>query len=150
MFKELFGAATGFGILVFAVVAPAGVLKAQESFAVREGVPVQAEAASGEGVAVKAPSEEVVPAEAAPEELTDEEIQQLLSKESLDRFGQWRRRRGHKNKKKQCSDFNGVDGPTKPSYVYCDPAEVPAKQVELYRENQRQQGLFINEPQIKF
>ncbi len=150
MFKELFGAATGFGILVFAMVAPAGVLKAQYGVAVREGVPVQAEAAPGEGVAVKAPSEEVVPAEADPEELTDEEIRQLLTAESLDRFRQWRRRRGQKNIKKQCGDFNGVDGPTKPSYVYCGPADVPAEQVELYRENQRQQRLFINEPQIKF
>jgi hypothetical protein len=151
MIKELFGAATGFGILVFAVVSPAGVLKAQEGVAVREGVPVQAEAAPGEGVAVKAPSEEVAPVEADPGELTDEEIRQLLTEESLERFGHWRKRRGHITKRKQCSDFNGVDGPTKPDYVYCDPADVPAEQVELYRENQRQQGLnFINEPQIKF
>ena len=150
MFKELFGAATGFGILVFAVVAPAGVLKAQEGVAVREGVPVQAEAAPGEGVAVKAPSEEVVPAEADPEELTDEEIRQLLTAESIDRFTYWQRRRGHRNyrKSKECNDYKD-QGPTKP--VFCEPADVPAEQVELYRESQRQQrSTFVNEPQIKF
>jgi len=150
MFKALFDSAAAFVILVFAMVAPAGLLEAQQGVAAQEGVPVQAEAGSGEGVAVKAAPEEVVPAEAGPEQLTDEEIRQLLAQESNERFRQWRRRRGI-NPKKQCSDLNGVDGPTKPSYVYCDPADIPAEQVELYRENQRQQdSTFVNEPQIKF
>ncbi len=153
MFKELFGAATGFGILVFAMVAPAGVLKAQEGVAVREGVPVQAEAAPGEGVAVKAPSEEVVPAEADPEELSDEEIRQLLAKESTDRFTRWKRRGSRqlrqRRKSRECSDYKGIQGPTKP--VFCEPADVPAEQVELYRESQRQQNsTFLTEPMPKF
>ena len=150
MFKELFGAATGFGILVFAMVAPAGVLKAQYGVAVREGVPVQAEAAPGEGVAVKAPSEEVVPAEADPEELTDEEIRQLLVKESTDLFTHWKLR-GNRDyrRKKECSDYKGIQGPTKP--VFCEPADVPAEQVDLYRESQRQQGsTFLTETMPKF
>ncbi len=162
MFKALFGSAFVFVILVFAVVAPVGVLRAQEAVAVREGVsvqdgvpvqegvPVQAEAAPGEGVSVKSAPVEVVPAEADPEELTDEEIRQLLAKESIERFANWKRRRGYRGSR-ECSDYNGVQGPTKPEYVFCDPADIPAKKIELYRETQRQQrSTFVNEPQIKF
>ena len=74
MFKAFFGSAAVFAILVFAMVAPAGVLKAQEAVAVREGEPVlegvpeQAEAVPGEGVAVKAAPEEVVPADVPAEQ----------------------------------------------------------------------------------
>ena len=150
MFKALFGSAAAFVILVFAVVAPAGVLEAQEPVAVREGVPVQPAAASGEGVAVKAAREEVVPAEAGPKELTDEEIRQILAKESKDRFTSWKKRRRYVTSKK-CSDDNAVDGPTKPEGVYCEAADIPDQQVDLYRQSQRHQGsTFVNEPQIKF
>ena len=123
MFKALFGSAAVFVILVFAVVAPAGVLKAQDI--------LQTPASNDD-------------------ELSDEDIRQLLAKESIDRFTHWKRRRGHKNPR-ECSDFNGVQGPTKPKWVICEPADVPAEQVELYRESQRQQrSTFLTEPQPKF
>ncbi len=124
MFKALFGSAAVFVILVFAVVAPVDVLKAQD----------------------------VLPTPVAADELSDEEIRQLLAEESIDRFTRWKRNRGGRRfhrKSKECSDYKGIQGPTKP--VFCEPADVPAEQVELYRESQRQQGsTFLTEPQIKF
>ena len=106
--SAIFGSVAVFVILVFAVVAPVDVLKAQDALQ----TPVAAD------------------------ELSDEEIRQLLAKESIDRFAHWKRRRGYLNSK-ECSDYNGIQGPTKPKFVFCEPAEVPAEQVELYRESQR-------------
>ncbi len=124
MFKALLGSAAVFVILVFAVVAPVDVLKAQD----------------------------VLQTPVAADELSDEEIRQLLAEESIDRFTRWKRNRGGRRfhrKSKECSDYKGIQGPTKP--VFCEPADVPAEQVELYRESQRQQGsTFVTEPQIKF
>ncbi len=123
MFKALFGSAAVFVILVFAMVAPAGVLKAQDI--------LQTPASNDD-------------------ELSDEDIRQLLAKDSIDRFTHWKRRRGYLNSK-ECSDYDGVQGPTKPKYVFCEPADVPAERVEEYRESQRQQrSTFVTEPQIKF
>ncbi len=122
MFKALFGSAAVFVILVFAVIAPAGVLKAQD----------------------------VLQPPVAADELSDEEIRQLLAKESIDFFTHWKRRRGYLNSK-ECSDYDGIQGPTKPKHVLCEPADVPAEQVELYRGSQRQQGSsFVTEPRIEF
>ncbi len=122
MFKALFGSAAVFVILVFAVIAPAGVLKAQD----------------------------VLQTPVAADELSDEEIRQLLAKESIDFFTHWKRRRGYFNSR-ECSDYDGIQGPTKPKHVFCEPADVPAEQVELYRESQRQQNsTFLNQPQPKF
>ena len=133
MFKAFFGSAAVFAILVFAMVAPAGVLKAQE---VGQS-PVAADPAAAELAAND-------------DELTDEEIRQLLAKESIDRWTDWKQNRGFNNKK-ECSDYNDGQGPTKPSQVFCAADNVPAEQIELYRESQRQQGsTFVNEPQIKF
>ena len=124
MFKALFGSAAVFVILVFAVVAPVDVLKAQD----------------------------VLQTLVAADELSDEEIRQLLAEESIDRFTRWKRNRGGRRfhrKSKECSDYKGIQGPTKP--VFCEPADVPAEQVELYRESQRQQGAtFLTEPMPKF
>ena len=124
MFKALFGSAAVFVILVVAVVAPVDVLKAQE----------------------------VLQTPVAADELSDKEIRQLLAEESIDRFTRWKRNRGGRRfhrKSKECSDYKGIQGPTKP--VFCEPADVPAEQVELYRESQRQQGsTFLTEPMPKF
>jgi len=124
MFKALFGSAAVFVILVVAVVAPVDVLKAQE----------------------------VLPTPVAADELSDEEIRQLLAEESIDRFTRWKRNRGGRRfhrKSKECSDYKGIQGPTKP--VFCEPADVPAEQVDLYRESQRQQGsTFLTETMPKF
>ncbi|MDH3738604.1 MAG: hypothetical protein OER92_05370 [Alphaproteobacteria bacterium] len=138
MFKALIGSVAVFVILVFAVVAPSGVLKAQEAgqTPVAEPAPVAVEPA----------------AEPAPEgaELTDEEIRQILTEDSLKRFKSWRMRRGFRNST-ECSDYDGVKRPTRPDYVFCDPADVPAEQIELYRETKRQENTtFVNEPAIKF
>ena len=133
MFKALFGSAAVFVILVFALVAPTGVLKAQEV----EQTPIAADPAAAELAAND-------------DELGDEDIRQLLAKESIDRWTDWKRNRGFNNKK-ECSDYNDGQGPTKPQRVFCNPDNVPAEQIELYRESQRQQGsTFVNEPQIKF
>ena len=100
MFKALFGSAAVFVILVFAVVAPVDVLKAQD----------------------------VLQTPVAADELSDEETRQLLAKEC-----------------------NYSRGPIKPNFVFCEPADVSAEQVELYRESQRQQGsTFLTEPMPKF
>ena len=122
MFKALLGSAAVFVILVFAVVAPVDVLMAQG----------------------------VLQTPVAADELSDEEIRQLLAEESIDRFTRWKRGRARKRReKKGCSHYKGIQGPTKP--VFCEPADVPAEQVELYREGQRQQNsTFLNEPQPKF
>ncbi len=125
MFKALFGSAAVFVILVFAVVAPVDVLKAQD----------------------------VLQTPVAADELSDEEIRQLLAEESTDRFTRWKRRGSRqlrqRRKSRECSDYKGIQGPSKP--VFCEPADVPAEQVELYRESQRQQNsTFLNEPQPKF
>ena len=93
MFKALFGSAAVFVILVFAVVAPVDVLKAQE----------------------------VLQTPVAADELSDEEIRQLLAEESIDRFTRWKRNRGGRRfhrKSKECSDYKGIQGPTKP--VFCE------------------------------
>jgi hypothetical protein len=106
----------------FAVVAPVDVLKAQD----------------------------VLQTPVAADELSDEEIRQLLAEESIDRFTRWKRRgRRFYRKSIECSDYKGIQGPTKP--VFCEPADVPAEQVELHRESQRQQGsTFLTEPMPKF
>lgn len=133
MFKALFGSAAVFVILVFAVVAPAGLLKAQEV----GQTPVAADLAAAELASND-------------DELSDEEIRQLLSKESIDRWTDRKKSRGIRSKK-ECSDYNDGQGPLKPRRVFCKPADVPAEQIELYRESQRQQkSTFVNEPQIKF
>jgi hypothetical protein len=117
---------------------------------VREGVPEQARAAPGEGVAVQAAREEVVPAEPDPEELTDEEIRQLLSEQTVDRWTRWKRKKGLKTKR-ACSSYNDGQGPAKPQQVFCSPDDVPAEQIELYRENQRKQrSTFLTEPTPEF
>lgn len=162
MFRGLFGSATVFVIFAYSLAALASIATAQEGVAVeegvpvsegvavQEGVPVQAEDAPGEGVAVQDAPEDVVPAEADPEELTDDEIRRLLTEESLERFGQWKRRLGHRGSR-ECSEYDGVQGPERPEGVYCNPADVPAEQIELYRERQRQErSTFISEPQINF
>ena len=101
MFKALFGSAAVFVILVFAVVAPVDVLKAQD----------------------------VLQTPVAADELSVEEIRQLLAKEC---------------------NYNVIRGRTS-KLVFCEPADVPAEQVELYRESQRQQGsTFLTEPMPKF
>lgn len=133
MIKALFGPAAIFVILVFAVVTSAGVLKAQE-------------------VAQTPTAAEPVTAEPTPkgDELSDEEIRQILVEESNERFTQWRKRRGFRVSK-ECSDYNGVKRPTRPEGVYCDTAEIPAERIELYREDQRRQNAtFLTEPRIKF
>ena len=85
-----------------------------------------------------------------PDGLSDDEVRQLLSEQSLERFGQWKRRRGHRGPK-ACSAYDGIQGPTKPEGVFCSPDDVTDEQVDLYRETQRQQNTgFINEPAVKF
>jgi hypothetical protein len=142
MLKTLYGSAAVFVILIFALVAPAGVVTAQQGEPVPDAVESQ-------------PTEVVAPEAAAPEPaaddgLSEDDIRQILINDSNARFTSWKRRRGYINAK-ECGDYNGVDGPTKPSDVYCDPADIPAEQIELYRETQRQQNsTFLNEPAVKF
>lgn len=136
MFKALFGPTAAFVILVMAVVAPYGVLQAQ-------GVAQPAVTAEPDQPVPAAPA-------AADDELSDDEIRQLLTEESKERFASWKKRRRYVTER-DCSDYNGVDGPNKPNDVYCDPADIPAETIELYRQNIRQQGsTFVSEPQIKF
>ena len=143
MLKTLFGSAAVFVILILALVVPAGVVNAQQ------GEPVPAAAESQ-------PAEVAAPEPAAPDPaandggLSDDDIREILVNDSNDRFTSWKKRRGYINAK-ECGDYNGVDGPTKPSDVYCDPADIPAEQIELYRQTQRQQNsTFVNEPAVKF
>ena len=148
MFKALLGSTAVFVILGFAVIAPAGLVQAQQA----GQAPAAAEPAPAQPAATEPAAG--APAAAAPGsndgELSDDEIRQILAKESTERFEQWKRRRGHLNAK-DCSDYNGVDGPAKPADVFCDPAEVPVEQIDLYRQSQAQQGTsFVNEPRIKF
>lgn len=128
MFKTLLGSAAVSAILILAMAAPAAIVKAQQA----EQPPAAADP------------------EANGEELSDEEIRQLIADESLERFGHWKRRRGFHGPR-ECSDYDGVDGPTRPDDVYCSPEDVPNEQVDLYRERkQQEESTFINEPQIKF
>ncbi|MFT5182141.1 MAG: hypothetical protein ACI8S3_002029 [Alphaproteobacteria bacterium] len=128
MIKALFSPAAIFVILVFAVATSAGVLQAQEV----PQTPTATDPASNG------------------DELSDEEIIDILVKESNEHFTQWRKKRGFRVSK-ECSDYNGVKRPTRPEGVYCEAAEIPAERIELYRENQRhQRSTFVNEPQIKF
>lgn len=138
MIKALFGPATAFVILFIAVVASNGVLMAQEA----GQTPTAADPAAAD------------PANADPayngDELSDEEIREILVKESDERFTHWRNRRGFRVSK-ECSDYDGVKRPTRPEGVYCEAAEIPAERIELYRETLRKQNAtFITEPQVKF
>jgi hypothetical protein len=137
MFKTLFGSAAVLLILIFALVAPAGVANAQQ-------------AGQTPAAADPAPAEPAADPAANSDALSDEEIRQILTNQSAESFASWKKRRGYINAK-ECSDYNGVDGPNKPHDVYCDPADIPAEQVELYRETQRQKNAtFLNEPPVKF
>jgi hypothetical protein len=133
----------------------AGVLEAQqgvpvrEGVAVRQGVPEKARAAPSQGVAVQAAREEVVRAEADPEELTDEEIRDLLVKDSIEHFKHFSGRRRSYFNGIECSGFDrlNIRGPP----VICDPAEVPAEKVQEYRELQKHlRSTFLTEPTPEF
>ncbi|NKB48504.1 MAG: hypothetical protein GKS02_03955 [Alphaproteobacteria bacterium] len=80
-------------------------------------------------------------------ELTDDEIRELLSKNSIDGFtNHWKRRRGYLNSK-ECGDYHRLDGPT----VYCEASEVPDELVQEYRAEQiHLNSTFLSEPQVKF
>lgn len=120
-------------------------LLAQEGTPVlQEGEPVEAvpdEAASN------GPSEGVADPEASGVELTDDEIRELLSKNSVDGFtSHWKRRRGYLNSK-TCGDYHDLDGPT----VYCEAADVPDELVQEYRATQKNlRSSFLNEETPKF
>lgn len=120
-------------------------LLAQEGTPVpQQGESVEAEpgeatpSGSGEGVADP---------EASGVELTDDEIRELLSKNSVDGFtSHWKRRRGYLNSK-TCGDYHRLDGPT----VYCEADDVPDELVQQYRETQKnQRSTFLNEETPKF
>lgn len=144
MFRAFFGMAAAAAILAFALAAPAGVAGAQEP-----------EPASGTGEPVAEPaaepdSEPVAEPAGTDGRPSDDEVRQLLSEESQTRFEQWKRRRGHFGPR-ECSQYDGVNGPTRPQDVYCGPDDVPDEAVQLYREQKRsEESTFINEPAIKF
>ncbi|NNE82450.1 MAG: hypothetical protein HKN28_00615 [Alphaproteobacteria bacterium] len=114
-----------------------------------EAGPVEAgpgEAVPGDG-ASSPPDEGVADPEASGIELTDDEIRELLSKNSIDGFtSHWKRRRGYLNSK-TCGDYHRLDGPT----VYCEAAEVPDELVQEYREPQKNlRSTFLNEETPEF
>ncbi len=128
----------------------ADVLKAQEGTPVRQGVPEQAGAAPDEGVAVRTAPEQVVRAEVGPEELTEEEVRDLLVKESIERYRErWGARQTYLRLQK-CGDDSGyirLGGPT----IICEPSEVPAELIQDYRVRQENlRSTFLTEPTPEF
>lgn len=128
----------------------AGVLQAQQGTPVREGVPEQTGAAPDEGVAVRTAPEQVVRAEAGPEEIPEEEVRDLLVKESIERYRErWGARQTYLRLQK-CGDDSGYirqGGPT----IICGPDDVPAELVQEYRARQEQQrSTFLTEPTPEF
>lgn len=143
MSKAILGLTAVLAILLAALLTPADRLKAQT-----EGQsPAAEEPATNEPANNQEGAEQPATGE---KKLTDEEIRQILSKNTLARWNQWKDNRGVDNNK-ACGDYNNGQGPSKPVQVYCNPADVPPAQIQKYRDQLRKENsTFVNEPQIKF